>query len=205
MSGPGGINHAVRIDRGSQGGFTLIELVVVLVIISVMAGVAAPALIAPRSAITDLEEAVNRFDVLFRLARESAVRSARPVTVVVDSISGMVWFDSSANQSGGPLSSTATTGQISTVDIGVQIEGAFGGGSTLGQGLGDPGAGARVPDGAQSLTLPDGITIEYLMHRSLFTFTANGSAVGDSLRLRSFTGETCLITVDPWRGHVRVR
>ncbi len=204
MSGSGGIGLPVRINRGRQGGFTLIELIVVLLIISVLAGSVAPALFRPPPVTTGMEEAVNRFDTLFRLARDSAVRTARPVTVVLDSISGLLWLEEPGTPS--DASSSASTGPGGIPDSGVvaRVEGAFGGGSTLGQGLAAPGAVMQAPAGAQAFALPEGIRIDYLLPRTLFTFTPGGTAIGDSLRLVSMTGQNCLITVDTWNGHVRV-
>jgi len=204
-----GIFLPVPIGRGHQSGFTLIELIVVLLIITVLAGAVAPALVAPSPAKTDMEEAVNRFDTIFRLARDSAVRSASPVTVVLDSISGLVWFKAPGNPSAVSSSAVATaiSGQPVTIEAGNhdQTGDTFRGLSTLGSGFGAPGAGIAVPEEAQALVLPEGIKIEYLLTRSFFTFAPGGSATGDSLRLHSATGESCLITIDPWSGHVRVR
>ncbi len=209
MNASGGIRLPVLVSQGHQGGFTLIELIVVLLVITVLAGAVAPALVTPAPAKTDMEEAVNRFDTLFRLARDSAVRSASSVIVVLDSISGLVWFDAPGSPSAVSSSAVATaiSGQATTIEAGnrVQTGRTFGGLSTLGSGFGAPGAGIAVPADALALALPDGITIEYLLTRSFFTFMPAGSATGDSLRLRSTTGQTCLITIDPWSGHVRVR
>ncbi len=207
MNTPAGISLPDRIGRGSQGGFTLIELIVVLLIFAVLAGVTAPALFAPHRAVTGMEEAVGRFDALFRLARDSAVRSARPVTIVMDSISGLVWFDVPGGYSGGIPQGYPSSGGNTTPDVGIRsfAGGALGGGSSLGQGLGAPGAGVVVPADAQPLTLPEGIRVTYFHLRSLFTFTPAGSAMGDSLLLRSDIGQQCLVTIDPWSGRVRVR
>ncbi len=159
MISPDGIRPLLRFEPPRAGGFTLIEVVVVLVVITVLAATVAPALVRPAPELTDLEAGVDRFEILFRQARDSAVRSARPVTIVLDSVSGQLWFDE--------------TGQ--------------------------------VPDSTLGFTMPDGVRIAYLLPRTLFTFTPAGSAVGDSLKLVSNSGETCLVTVDPWNGNVRVR
>lgn len=198
--------------RTTSGGFTLIELIVTLTIIAVLAGVAAPAFLAPPPPATGMEEAAGRFEALFRLARDEAVRTARAVTVVFDSTSGMVWFDVPAASpdrfaAAGTTTGGWTTGGRATDGGGFPrtTGGAFGGGSTLGRGLQEPGAGSRVPADAQSLTLPAGIRVESFQARSLFTFTPGGSAIGDSLALRTSTGQRIVISVDPWSGRVRVR
>jgi prepilin-type N-terminal cleavage/methylation domain-containing protein len=204
---PPGIRRAIRVIRGNGGGFTLIELIVVLLIFSVLVAVTAPALFAPPPAAAVMEEAVGRFDALFRLAREAAVRSARPVTVVVDSVSGRVWFTVPADQPGRVRQGYPAPGGNATPDIDSDplAGGAFGGGSTLGQRLGAPGAGLVVPPEAQPLALPEGIKITYFRLRTLFTFAPGGSATGDSLLLYADTGQNCLITIDPWSGRVQVR
>jgi prepilin-type N-terminal cleavage/methylation domain-containing protein len=205
MSTPAGIERPFRVGLRNRSGFTLIELIVVLLILSVVAGVTVPALFAPPRAVTGMEEAVDRLDNLFRLARDSAVRSASPVTVVMDSISGLVWFEVPGESSEGSTDADATVGRSATAEAGLRPRTGdiLGGGSTLGRGLGDPGAAIRASTGAQAITLPEGIRIEYFHLRSLFTFTPGGSAMADSLRLRSTLGQTCLITIDPWSGRVR--
>jgi prepilin-type N-terminal cleavage/methylation domain-containing protein len=200
-----GIERPVRAGLRDRSGFTLIELIVVLLILSVVAGVTVPALFTPPPAVTEMEEAVGRLDTLFRLARDSAVRSASTVTVVMDSISGLVWFDLPGTSTDESPDADATAGLSTTAETPFRPRTGdiLGGGSTLGRGLGDPGATLQATTDAQPLTLPEGIRIEYFHLRSRFTFTPGGSAMADSLRLRSTLGQTCLITIDPWSGRVR--
>jgi hypothetical protein len=163
-----------------------------------------------------MDEAQGRIEALFRMARDSAVRSATPVSVVVDSASALVWLDAhtrradelpaeeeSASSVGGGgsggSSSVAPDGSIR-----LRTEGAFGGGSTLGMGLGEPGVLLRAPSNGESLDLPATVKLELFQARSRFTFSPNGSVLGDSLVLRAASGETRTITLDPWSGHARV-
>ncbi len=79
----------------SAAGFTLIEILVSLLILAVMGAVVAPALLQEREP-PDMVDAEGRLDALFRMARDSAVRTGTPVTVVLDSVSGLVWLDTHA-------------------------------------------------------------------------------------------------------------
>jgi prepilin-type N-terminal cleavage/methylation domain-containing protein len=185
----------------SLRGFTLIEITVALLILTVMAAVAAPALLSRRVP-PPMETAQGQLEALFRMARDSAVRSATPVTVVVDSASGRVWLDArtpmAAQLPVEPEASSAGAPRL-------RAEGAFGGGSTLGIGLSQPGAPGRVPAQGESLELPGSVRMQLFQTRSLFTFAPNGAALGDSIRLQAATGEVRLITVDPWSGRARAR
>lgn len=87
MSGGGRSRRIARRD-----GFTLVELIVVMLIMTLVAGVTVPALLAGREADDDLTGAVRRVEELFRLARDSAIRGGTAVTVVMDSATSLVWL-----------------------------------------------------------------------------------------------------------------
>jgi prepilin-type N-terminal cleavage/methylation domain-containing protein len=184
-----------------RGGFTLIEITVALLILTVMAAVAAPALLTHREP-PPMETAQGRLEALFRMARDSAVRTATPVTVVLDSASGLVWLDART-----PMAAQVpeVSEGASTESRRLRTEGAFGGGSTLGIGLPEAGALGRAPANGESLELPASVQMQLFQTRSLFTFAPNGAALGDSIRLVATTGEARTITVDPWSGRARAR
>lgn len=75
----------------ARRGFTLIEIIVVLLILSVATVVTLPALL--REPVEDeMTVALRTMDSLFRLARDSAARTNAPVTVVLDSATGTAWL-----------------------------------------------------------------------------------------------------------------
>ena len=80
-----------RARRAVRGGFTLIELVVVLLLVAVATAVTVPAFLAEPEQ-EDLDIATQRIDLLLRLARDSAVHIGMPVTVSIDSVSGTAWL-----------------------------------------------------------------------------------------------------------------
>jgi prepilin-type N-terminal cleavage/methylation domain-containing protein len=197
---------------GARRGFTLIELLVSLLIISVMAGVAAPAFLS-EPAPPDMEDAQGRLEALFRMARDSAVRTATPVTVVLDSVSGLVWLDARTRLAadlppaeGAPAAGRAgQSGVASDGSIRLRTQGTFGGGSTLGMGIAGGGTGLRAAANGESLELPASVTLHLYQARTRFTFAPNGSVVGDSLLLRGRNREERMITLDRWNGRIRVR
>ena len=74
----------MRIDgRRSEAGFTLIEVIVVLVILGIVAGLVV-ARGPSRSAALDMRLAAGTVTQMLRLARTRAILSDRPVSVVFD-------------------------------------------------------------------------------------------------------------------------
>jgi prepilin-type N-terminal cleavage/methylation domain-containing protein len=172
----------------ARAGFTIIEIVVVLLIISVAAGLAAPAF---RSFFEedDLTAATHRFQTLFTFARDSAIHGGQPVTVLVDSVSGRVWLDTPAQDI-----------DPDTLPV-VQPGSAFG---SQAMHVMRPGTQRldQVEDG-EPLDLPPSIHIELTKARARFTFAPSGAAWADSLVLRSTMGLR-LLTLNPWTGDVVV-
>jgi prepilin-type N-terminal cleavage/methylation domain-containing protein len=76
----------------SRAGFTIIEVVVVLLIIAIATAVTVPALLAPAADDDALTTAVRDIDLLFRTARDSSARSGRAVTVMLDSATSHAWL-----------------------------------------------------------------------------------------------------------------
>jgi prepilin-type N-terminal cleavage/methylation domain-containing protein len=79
-------------------GFTIVEMVIVMAIMGMMAAVAVPAF--KRWVEEDeMTVATQTIESLFRLARDSAVRSGSNVTVWIDSASSQVWLLSDTDTS----------------------------------------------------------------------------------------------------------
>jgi len=182
----------LRLQRAQRRtGFTLIELVAVLGILAFATVIAVPAF---RSwyAQDDLTQATHRIEALFRVARDSAVRSGLPVTVVIDSVSGMVWFDvpiaaalvDEHEEQGGltPSGRSVTSG-------------------TLGMRPGRSAADHVVP--GETLDLPSTVSLEVARARARFEFAPSGAAFADTLVLRWSMGQR-LITLNRWTGDVLV-
>ena len=122
-------------------------------------------------------------DALFTLARDSAARNGHPVRVVIDSVSGLVWFDA---ESPVPLASP---------DSG-EVDGLAGAEDPDEEGEEEGGIfGEGVP-----LELPRTVRIELSRARAIFVFHPTGTAFADSLVLKGPLQEEVLITVDPWTG-----
>jgi type IV fimbrial biogenesis protein FimT len=76
----------------ARPGFTLLEVAAVLTILSLMTALSVPAFRRWLEE-DDLTVATRRVRALMTVARDSAIRGGAPVTVFVDSISGLVWLD----------------------------------------------------------------------------------------------------------------
>lgn len=78
--------------RARRRGFTLVEMVMAFGILALGTALAVPAFMRMVQE-DDLTRATRSVESLFRIARDSAIAAGRPVTVVVDSVSGLVWLD----------------------------------------------------------------------------------------------------------------
>lgn len=90
MTSDVGVRDA-RVGPAVRAGFTLVELVVVLLLVAVATAVTVPAFLEEPQR-DDLAIATERIDLLLRLGRDSAVRAGQPVTVSIDSITGTAWL-----------------------------------------------------------------------------------------------------------------
>jgi prepilin-type N-terminal cleavage/methylation domain-containing protein len=171
-----------------RAGFTLMEIVVVLIIISMGAALAVPAF---RSFFQqdDLTEATHTFETLFSFARDSAIRGGLPVTVLVDSTSGRVWLDSPSPDIDPDTMPQASPG------------GAFG--SQALHAMGPATRRIESVDDGEPLDLPASVRIALTRARARFTFEPSGAAFADSILLTTTTGQR-LLTLNRWTGDVVV-
>jgi general secretion pathway protein H len=102
--------------RARRGGFTLIEMIVVLMILAVATAVTVPALRAPPVE-DDFTIAMKRVDDMFRFARDSSVRAGLPLTIAIDSATGNVWLLSDEDSSSG-----VAEGEPLDLPVGFSIE-----------------------------------------------------------------------------------
>jgi prepilin-type N-terminal cleavage/methylation domain-containing protein len=170
----------------SRTGFTLVEMLVTLIILTIAAAVAAPAF---RTLYEEdpLTKAEHRLEALFRIARDSAIRGGQPVTVVIDSLSGLVWLDAP------PFAGAADSTHEAALE-----ERAAGIGGHRAPGI----SGSRLREAAEggtSLDLPGGVRLELLRARARFLFAPTGSAFPDTVWLRNSV-VTRGVTLDPWTG-----
>ena len=173
-------------------GFTLIEVTVALFIISLAVAIAVPAF-RSLGEVDDITQATRRVETLFRFARDSAIRSGLPVTVVIDSVDGLVWIDTREPLG---LSSAEVRDALAYPDYAPEpdVLSAFVRGQNDDEFL-EPGS---------PIGLPSTIRMELPRARARFTFEPTGAALADTLLL-SGPLATRVITVDPWTGDVIVR
>lgn len=158
--------------HANRSGFTIIELIVVMVILAVMTGLAVPAFRAWVEE-DDMTAATRRVQTLFRFARDSAVRSGTPLSVWIDSASARVWLvrvtlDSAS--SAPPVNRTSNS------------------------------AASAAADG-QDLGLPPTVQLQLSRARASFRFAPSGAVFADTLTLAT-RDQSRRITLDPWTGDV---
>jgi len=176
----------------SRAGITLLELVTALLIISLAVGVAIPAFLS-LGRVDDLTAATRRVETLFRLARDSAISGGLPVTIVIDSVTGLVWVDTPRRiRLGSQQAEDAPISLFDRSDPATSL-------ALLG---GQAALEALVP--GQAMGLPEGVEMELPRARSRFTFQPTGAALADTLLLTGSFGVRA-VTIDPWTGDVRVR
>ena len=174
-----------------RAGITLLELVMALTIISLAVAVAVPAFLGLGQT-DDMTLATQRVQTLFRLARDSAISSGLPVTVVIDSVSELVWIDTPRRiQLGSQAEPDAPVSLFDDVTEGTDLA-LLGGQGVL---------EALVP--GEPIGLPEGIRMELPRARSLFTFEPTGAALADTLLLTGPFGVRA-VTIDAWTGDVRI-
>ena len=182
-----------RAHRGfTQSGFTLIEVVVALFIVSLAVAVAVPAY-RSLGEVDDLTRATRRVETLFRLARDSAIRSGLPVTVVIDSVDGLVWIDTREPLG---LSSPEVREALAYPDYAPEPSIL----SAVVRGQNEDG----FLEAGSPIGLPGTIRMELPRARARFTFEPTGAALADTLLL-SGPFATRVVSVDPWTGDVIVR
>jgi prepilin-type N-terminal cleavage/methylation domain-containing protein len=161
-----------------RAGFTLVELVVVMLIIAVATAVAVPALLPPPEA-DDVTDAVARIDALFRAARDSAVRGGAPLLVTIDSATGAVWVLADRH--------------VEPEDAASPRPGALRAQGRLQRTAGDAAAGT-------SLELRPSVRLELNSARARFLFSPAGASFGDTLVVRS-GAHARSVRLDPWSGN----
>jgi prepilin-type N-terminal cleavage/methylation domain-containing protein len=171
-------------------GFTLVEVVTALLIVSLAVAVAVPAF-RTSGQDDDLTKARRRVETLFRLARDSAIRSGVPVTVILDSVQGLAWIDTAPMVRIGSEAvrealaypdATPEPGEVAAMHLGTSE--------------------ALAP--GQFIGLPPTVHMQLPRARARFRFEPTGAALADTLLLSGAFGTRAVI-VDPWTGDVTVR
>jgi Tfp pilus assembly protein FimT len=139
----------------------------------------------------DMTKATRRIEALFRVARDSAVRSGWPVTVVIDSVSSKVWLDVAQPVS---LDSAYAEPGVHAANRSVTM-----GSSRLRSGV---AAADHVVEG-EDLGLPESVSLEVTRARARFEFAPSGASFPDTLLL-SWTMGQRMITVHRWTGDILV-
>jgi prepilin-type N-terminal cleavage/methylation domain-containing protein len=164
--------HGQSGKRGRRFGFTIVEMIVVMVIMALMAAVAIPAF---KNWVEedDMTTATQTIEALFRLARDSAVRSGGNVTVWIDSASSGVWL-------------------VAAVDsMSAQAANA-----------GEPEVTGKIgPSPGEPLGLPTTVELLLPKTRARFAFAPSGAVFADTLELRTIMGNR-FITLNTWTGDV---
>lgn len=174
-----------------RSGITLLELVMALTIISLAVAVAVPAFLSLGRR-DELTQATQRVHTLFRLARDSAISSGLSVTIVIDSVSELVWIDTPKRINlGSQEDIEAPVSLFDDVTDGADLA-LLGGVDVL---------DALVP--GEPLGLPEGVRMELPRARARFTFEPTGAALADTFLLTGPFG-TRAVTIDAWTGDVRV-
>ena len=173
-------------------GFTLIEVVTALFILSLAVAVAVPAY-RSLGEVDDLTQATHRVQALFRMAQDSAIRSGLPVTVVIDSIEGLVWIDTREPLG---LGSAEVRDALAYPDYAPEPDML----SALARGQNSDG----LLEPGSPIGLPRTVRMELPRARARFTFEPTGAALADTLILVG-PFATRVILVDPWTGDVTVR
>lgn len=175
-----------------RAGITLLELIAALLIISLAVAVAVPAFLN-LGRTDELTTATRRVETLFRLARDSAISSGAPVTVVIDSVTGLVWVDTPLRIQLGSHAPAEALASLFDAEDPSTILALLGGREAL-----------EALQPGQPLGLPDGVSLELPRARSRFTFKPTGAALADTLLLTGPFGVRA-VTIDAWTGDVRVR
>lgn len=152
-------------------GFTIVEMVVVLVVLGVITGLAVPAY--RRWVVEDdLTVATRQVEALFRLVRDSAIRSGLPVTVTLDSVTGRVWILPPGDQN-----REAPAPNL------------------------EPAQQKILSQEGSLLELPASVSLQLSQQRARFRFRPSGAVFADTVWLLT-PFETRLITLNPWSGDV---